>query len=315
MQWKREADLIYRNCKCSYLNSPMASLARCALRSHIKINYSSVYFHHIGKTGGTTVDSGFRQWFGTHFSYPEKGVTFRILKYAKQYVYFSGHMPWQITKLLPQPCFVLTTVRSPVQQFLSLYKQIKRVGTSSIHLSHRTTPLQSLDDYLSDEKLYQSSLNPQTFSVGRELNWSEFVHMSEKTKYVNWKASTDKNNPNYYFLCGTRADDRVSRTLLERAKIRLQQPNTIAIPTEAIDEEFPFCFTLATGSRRPWIPRRLNSAPLDQEFELTRSQIVEIESRTKLDQELYDYVCNVYKHYTRGEIWLQRTRLPTQQSG
>lgn len=255
-------------------------------------SYASLYFHHIGKTGGTSVDRAIRNALSPRLSYPEHGVNARLLRSAQKYRYFSGHMPWQTSTLLPQPCLVVTTIRDPLGHFLSTYKHLARVGVDHLLLSHRSTPLRSLDDYLSDTKLSPWTLNPQSFSVGRELNWLGFLGEAAQTRVVDWSRSSREGGSNFFFLYGSRDDDRTSNDLLRRAKRRLRQQNTIAIPVTKIDESLPLLLKIITG-KAPVRQQKENVASAKQDFSPSDEQTREILSRTTLDQELYSYACGL----------------------
>jgi hypothetical protein len=252
----------------------------------------SIYFHHVGKTGGTSLGTILAGAIGQDQSYPHHGISRALLEGTHRFRLFAGHYPYDVVQLLPQPLRVVTTVREPVAHVVSMFNHLRRLGLDHVALRHRTRPLESLDDFLADPVLARISTNMQTFSVGRSISAARLREAAERIDGVNWTATG--TGEDFWCLYGSPEDDRHDPALLARGLERLNDDHVVAVGCEQIDAAINAVLgqlgivSVATASTR------LNVAPRDEKTlrveRISPQQRREIENRTRLDHALHKAV-------------------------
>lgn len=252
---------------------------------------NSVYIHHIGKTGGTSLDKRISLIFRKKDRYPLQGVTKLILQ-QRNMKYISGHMPWQVSNLLVPPVLRIVSIRNPIEHFISTYKHLSR-QPDHIILKSSSSLRQGFDfdDYLSDELLRPYTVNPQTVSVAKEFSDNEFFIGAFSLEELNWKGAFPKTDWNFRFLYWDEGIDRESRYVLDHAIERLRDKLVYVMTTENQDtlhRELPnFLGASKRDSRRK--DAKYNVAPKCQSFAPTDYQLREIKARCELDFELWQF--------------------------
>jgi hypothetical protein len=133
-----------------------------------KSPFKAVYFHHIGKTGGTTLDHTLAQFFPRKYRYPFHGATSSL--FSGRFQFISGHMPWQVRELLETPSLAITLVRDPVEQFISGFRHLQRQPDHIFTLTATSLSAGfSLDEFLMDDGARKYLRNPQTLSIARRF--------------------------------------------------------------------------------------------------------------------------------------------------
>lgn len=262
--------------------------------------WKSLYFHHIGKTGGGSIAEMLTSTIGRRKTYPHWGVSSDLLCDNSTYSFFTGHFPFDIITLLPQPTAVITTVREPIEHVLSIYNHLRRTEGQHLLLAHRTQPLTTFDDFLDDNVLKHITTNPQTYSLGRQINKQDLIAVANRIHSVNW---TETGSPDdFWCLYGEMDEDRQDMNLFETAIKRLNQPWLVACSCETINEEVSNLFDqlyLSLPKNYSKSPLTLNVAPSDSSKLTTKSlsdsQTHEITSRTSLDHSLWKHVKSLKK--------------------
>ena len=254
----------------------------------------SIYYHHIGKTGGTSINRMLVDAVVPQRVCPTAGLSRQLLDAPQRFELFSGHFPYAVVNLLPQPTVVITSVREPLQHAVSTYNHLKRLGGSHIVLTHRRRPLATFDDFLEDPVLRRITTNPQAFSLGREIATPRLREVAARLPASNWTETGTTDD--FWALYGTEEDDRHDGGLLRVALGRLDDPLTIACTCETIDRDFNRIKAViglahAGSTDRP---ARLNAKPRRDDMldvsDLSAAQAADVRSRTALDLEVYEHV-------------------------
>jgi hypothetical protein len=254
----------------------------------------SIYYHHIGKTGGTSITGLLAAAVGPRSTFPQAGLTRHLLGRLDRYRFFSGHFPFAVVALLPRPITVITSVRDPLPHLVSTYNHLKRLAGRHIALAHRSRPLASFDDFLADPVLRRITTNPQTFSLGREIPTATLRGVAEHIVEVDWYETGTRES--FWGLYGTEDDDRTGPGVLAVARKRLADPAMIACTCETIDGEIGRIMArvgLRSGAARS-VPARLNQKPDREDMldvsDLSAAQVAAVRAQTMLDRTLYEEV-------------------------
>jgi len=265
------------------------------LQQHHKRPWKSLYFHHIGKTGGISFAEMLASTIGKDRTYPNWGVSSDLLRDKSQYVLFAGHFPFDVAVLLPQPVTVVTTVREPLEHILSIYNHLRRSDGKHLILAHRTKPLTTFDDFLRDPVLAHITTNPQTHSLGRQIAREEILGCARRIQAVDWLETGSRDD--FWCLYGSRDEDRNDHALLEKACWRVAQPWVFAYLCEDMSADLSNIFSdLHLQPPKEFLdsPLRINAKPSDPSMlardDLSELQVAEIFLRTQLDHKLYEYV-------------------------
>lgn len=93
-----------------------------------------VLFVHVPKTGGMSVQAFIKQHDGPVAPAPVADFI-KQTDWTKidQYKYFFSHTPLYVRRILPQPLFVFTFLRDPVERAISAYNHILRAPAVETH--------------------------------------------------------------------------------------------------------------------------------------------------------------------------------------
>lgn len=259
--------------------------------------WRSVYFHHIGKTAGTSYKKWLRGSFHSSQIFREFGISRKILELdLSRYRFFSGHFPITFSFLLPRPCARITVLRDPKSVVLSGYNHLKREEGQHANLAHRKgRPLSSFDDFLNDDVLRCRATNRQVFSLGWKISLSELVHMARLIPDVDWSSGieTESVRSNNYLLYGPLDLDRKESSLLDAADDMLFREFVAFGIVEKEEDSLSYLSSVLNCETAPKALPRLNRSadregnPLRLE-DLSREQKFALEEMTALDQQIYD---------------------------
>jgi len=257
--------------------------------------WRSLYFHHIGKTGGISLGEMIEFTLGAENTFPQRGVSVELLSDISRFTFFTGHFPFNVIEFLPKPIAVVTTVREPVSHIVSIYNHLRRSEGHHLLLARRTRPLESFDDFLNDEILRQITTNPQAYSLGRQITQQQVVEFAKRIRRVDWSETGGPDD--FWCLYGSLDEDRQESFLLEVARSRIGQPWLFAYLCEKINAELELMFAdlhLSLPRKFLEVPLRRNVRPSDPRMLttdlLSESQVGEILLRTELDRKLYKHV-------------------------
>lgn len=182
--------------------------------------WKNIYFHHIGKTAGTSYLELFREIVRKSKCSKIKGPCREVIfQDTERYAFFSGHLPLVYTSLLPSPSFQFTTLRDPIELILSTYNHLYRLSGKHVAFRYRNgAALESIDDFLNDTYFRMICTNPQVHSLGRSLSQADFLLRCariDRTEWFDW--SCDFGDDLLYLLYGDTDDDRNSKELLTTA--------------------------------------------------------------------------------------------------
>jgi hypothetical protein len=257
--------------------------------------WESIYFHHIGKTAGTSYRTLLECCVTAEQICPASWLDRDVLagKLAR-YRLFRGHFPYVFSGLLPSPCAKLTVLRNPREHFLSTYNHLARLRGKHIALAHRKEPLTHVRDALGDEQLRRRMTNMQTFSLG----WNPALPLV----LMHAAAITDNDINNIHSEClrslqfvhyGDDSIDRCSGDLLKAAIERLDRDCAAfgLVEEEKLSVRY-IQMVLFGANFEQKLPRK-NQARQQQTNvvtwdDLTPDEKREVDSLTSMDAHLYE---------------------------
>jgi hypothetical protein len=234
----------------------------------------SLIFLHIPKTAGTTLNRLLDQQYQSGLSwkincpYPHN-LQDELNKISglqkEEIVFFKGHMPFGLHKLLPQPATYITMLRDPVERVISLYYFILCIP----------------DHYLSNI-VRERQMSLKEFITSRISAEVE----NGQTRLLSGKVELSKN-PLLSF-------EPSSPEWLEAAKKNLKEPFTAFGITERFDESL-ILFKRKLGWRFPlYVKHNVNNnRPLKET--ISPDVIRLIEKNNELDIELYNYAKDYFE--------------------
>jgi hypothetical protein len=257
--------------------------------------WESIYFHHIGKTAGTSYRTLLESYVPAERICPASWLDHDVLagKLAR-YRLFRGHFPYVFSGLLPSPCCKLTVLRNPRAHFLSTYNHLARLRGKHIALAHRKAPLTHVRDALGDEQLRRRMTNMQTFSLG----WNPELPIV----LLHAAAITDRNVNNIHSEClrslqfvhyGDESIDRYSGELLETAIHRLSRDCAAFGLVEEERLSIRYIQKVLFGATSDQNLPRKNQARQEQTdvvtwADLTPEEQRDVDSLTTMDAQLYE---------------------------
>ena len=134
----------------------------------LKENPSRLFFLHIPKTGGTTIDTMLREHFAPVIVCPSKFYCAIYMPPAivDKYWYFSAHAPYDLIFNIPKPCQMISVFRNPITRSISEYYFNRSLFSPDVDLNNFSHQLLaqsfSFMDYLNlDSKFIQHDIvNP-----------------------------------------------------------------------------------------------------------------------------------------------------------
>jgi hypothetical protein len=251
------------------------------------------YFHHIGKTAGTSYKKLLWAEFPKSRICTLKAPCRGILETdLSKFRLFAGHFPFVFHEMLPSPCLTFTTLRDPKSVILSTYNHLYRLNGSHISFSHRSgRPLASFDDFLNDDILRLNSTNPQSHSIAGRLGLAEFTSRMAGIGDIDWRATSGNAARNLsYLLYGEAVSLKLAPELAERAIDVIASEMVCAGIVERQQDSIELLRRISGLPLMKALPRS-NRAPANALTmgDLSAAQHRALEKITRSDQKLYDF--------------------------
>lgn len=240
-----------------------------------------LYFLHIPKTGGTSfisfLDSQFKpdnifpgQLLPELFQVPEKDLA--------RYKFYRGHLWHGLNSYLKKSLDYLTILRDPLERTISWYLHVKRDENAYRH-DRVITENWSLLDFINDEETNWDTVNAQTLFIVVDLDYARLARDP-----VGYGQAVVKQY-------ASRLNDRA---LLEAAKQRLEKFLFFGI-TERMQDSI-YLLSYVMNWRPAILIPNLNVSPVKvPEVDISLAVKEAIKKRTCLDQELYEWACQIFE--------------------
>ncbi len=262
----------------------------------------NIFFIHIAKTGGVSVETLLKNIYGESNLCP----SYRPHEFIGQdvnlsdYRIFSGHLPFYVASVLPKPLFIFTFLRDPIDRLLSTYKHIWRGRTHPLHKQVRAEA-PTLSAYLQHPTLKLHVQEAQTRFLGLD---TDFPLLLSKARSLSKRGG--KMIGHFPKIQAQPA----TRETFERAKARLLEIPCIGI-TERFDESCRLLLKLL-GVDGEYPIHKINIAPADQpphRADLSSAELDMANELTRYDQDLYavarrrfDELLEEHKLYPPGPL-------------
>ena len=247
----------------------------------------SIFFIHIPKTGGATIEELIKE------TYPPQAIC--PYYYAKDFLagdhapdafrIFYGHNWFYTEQILPAPCFVFTYLRHPVGLAISVYEHIRR----NPHTLHDLliTEAASLADFARHRSFSTMVSNAQTRILGADTDFKE-LYKRVKNGQMDPRAANQKLEREIVL--------EPDATMLERARRRIEQLDFVGI-TEYFTESTNILADKLNLAVPNSLPRHNAASAKDLEMRSEYSDY-DIESLLEInryDVQLYDFALNHFR--------------------
>lgn len=144
---------------------------------------SKVFFLHLPKTGGVTVETLLKQEFDDNQICPwyYEEDYYRGSSSPSNYSLFLGHVPYYAKKIIPETVYTFTIIREPVARTISAFEHIAR---DSFHPQNKMMNQEAptLKQFMEHPRLGVALTNPQTRYLGNEF---DFAYVFEQVRSHN----------------------------------------------------------------------------------------------------------------------------------
>lgn len=137
-----------------------------------------IVFLHIPKTAGQTIHAELSRVVGAGKVSPVRVHTEAgpgIGQFPPGYRLYSGHIDWEGLETVPEPRFVFTVLRDPLERIASFYfylrRQAKTLSTAELSSPTRTGMRKALEN------------GPDEYFFGGDANWQRFVREHYHSPY------------------------------------------------------------------------------------------------------------------------------------
>ena len=219
--------------------------------------YRSIFFIHLAKTGGTTIESLLRETYGEENVCPY-AYDSEFLENANSrlpYKVFIGHNPYYVSQVLPKPVFIFTFLRNPLDRVISAYNHIRR---DTAHEFHKRLGVSGdlVKDFIENPRLPQAC-NAQTRSLGADADFAAAVRAVRR-------GAADADKIYQQILAARHAAPMAE--VFQTARERLARMDFVGI-TERFEESVRLLFSLLDSFYEKPIPV-LNKAPRHNRVDL-----------------------------------------------
>ena len=196
--------------------------------------YRSIFFIHLAKTGGATIESLLREIYGEENVCPYLYDN-EFLENANShlsYKIFVGHNPYFVSQILPKPVFVFTFLRNPIDRVISAYNHLRRDAAHHFH-KHLGVSGDLVKDFVENPHLPQAR-NAQTRFLGADADFAAAMRAVRRGS-----ADADKI---YKQIVAARHAKPMAEAF-QTARSRLGRMNFVGI-TERFEESVQILFSL-----------------------------------------------------------------------
>ena len=253
----------------------------------------SIFFIHIPKTGGTTIETllidAFERENVCPFSSESDFLSTELD--INKFKVFCGHNWYHTEQILPKPLFIFSFLRDPVKRTISAYEHIKRAKDHGLHdMVNNEAP--TLWEYLNHRVFSIMIANPQTRIICADADYATIYSQARKGEISIEKATSILT--------------RISHTppnqdQFDLAIARLEGLDFVGI-TEYFDISIRMLFQAMDKQAPASIPR-MNPAP-DQTTESLKKystqEIDLIRQMNEFDIRLYDRGLKLLKNLDPG---------------
>lgn len=255
------------------------------------MNYRSIFFIHLAKTGGATIESMLRETYGDEnvcpFIYDNEFLEHDDAHLS--YRVFVGHNPYFVSQVLPKPVFIFTFLRKPVDRVISAYNHLRR---DTAHQFHELLGASGdfVKDFVENPHL-PLARNAQTRFLGADADFAAAMRAVQR-------GDTDAAEIYKQIIAARHAKPMAEA--FETACGRLARMNFVGI-TERFDESIRILFSLLGSSYGSAIPV-LNQAPDQNRLDLkdlSAEQLQATADANSYDARLYEVAQRRLDHHAR----------------
>ncbi|WP_404604982.1 sulfotransferase family 2 domain-containing protein [Caballeronia udeis] len=244
-----------------------------------------VYYLHIPKTGGSSLISYLDSQFDPDEVCPSQLLPdlFQLpANVLRQYRFFRGHLWYGLSSYLKRDLTYLTMLRDPVQRTISWYSHVKRDVNAYRH-QRVIDENWTLQDFVLDRETNWDMVNAQTLFLAVDLDYSKLAHDPVGYGRTVVKQYAQRSN---------------DRSLLEIAKRRIEEFAFFGI-TERMQDSMCLLSYVMDFCPDPSTPRLNISSDRPSDQDVSPETIDAIREITRLDQELYDWACQIFEERFR----------------
>lgn len=151
----------------------------------------SIFFIHIPKTGGTTIETLLIEAFGRENVCPcsSESDFLSTEPDISKFKVFCGHNWYHTEQILPKPLFIFSFLRDPVKRTISAYEHIKRAKDHGLHdVLNNEAP--TLWEYLNHRVFSTMVANPQTRIICADADYAALYSQARKGEISIEKATS-----------------------------------------------------------------------------------------------------------------------------
>jgi hypothetical protein len=245
------------------------------------------YFLHIPKTAGTSLVNILENQFSADKVYnkviwPEL-FTDLPLEFDS-FDLFRGHFGYWMCDLLPRKPKIITMIRKPLEQILSLYEHQRR-SFDEDDFSMLKSKDESILEVLKDGPRRRRLANHQTRNITLAINKQEIFNILNKNKKIE-QSDFKEIQP--------RLPQKTGKELLEIAKKRISSFEFVGI-TEKFEESLQLLYFTFGWYPLRYVPKE-NVASKRVTFDSLDDEIkIELKKATRLDESLYNFGIEIFE--------------------
>lgn len=253
------------------------------------------FFIHIGKCGGMSIREMLKQKYGEQHSYD---VPYIFMKWDKTKTKiptaFYGHATYTLSTILPQPLYIFTMLRNPIDRVISYWKHMEREGPE-IHKTNAHLLKMGFNEAIKHPDFMRLN-NGMTKALSLDLS-KEYEELYKKVYVQKMDFATEHNKISKHLNNSNVGIDRCycDKQMYDIAAERL---NSIRFGLqEHYEESIKYLF-----QPLGYMPNMIktNAAPISQTFDITDEQLQILNETNKYDVKLYDYAQKLYMEKING---------------
>jgi hypothetical protein len=243
-----------------------------------------VFFLHIPKTAGSSLNRMLMEAFGLDENYPHFNSTRILLESGDLWLklpLITGHLSHAVASILRPDPFLFTFLREPVQRGISEFEFMK---------SHPETRLGEMAqgticEYYQNPSVREFANNLQTKLLGEELDIGEHY-----ARFIREKLTPEQYFEGVEYSLLKPVDDSV----LASAKRRLETIDFFGL-TETFDADVPKLFNLLDKPCPELVTTNVTPPSVRMRSSYTQEEIDLVKSINTYDLQLYDFAKELYE--------------------